>query len=78
MTPKMRKDTWKKLERIYQPWKIYEEADPVGEGLFWFRQGHIFQDPFYYIDYTLHKYLHLTSGDIIKKMPKTPDLGNAI
>ena len=70
MTPKMRKDTWKKLERIYQPWKIYEEADPVGEGLFWFRQGHIFQDPFYYIDYTLAQVLAFDFWGHNQKDPK--------
>ena len=42
-----------KLEKIYQPWKIYDDEDPTQEGLWWYRQGHIFQDPFYYIDYTL-------------------------
>ncbi|ABX80745.1 M3 family oligoendopeptidase [Acholeplasma laidlawii] len=70
MTPKMRKDTWKKLEKIYQPWKIYEELDPVGEGLFWFRQGHIFQDPFYYIDYTLAQVLAFDFWGHNQKDPK--------
>ncbi|MFA7417474.1 MAG: M3 family oligoendopeptidase [Acholeplasma sp.] len=57
MTPMMRKATWKKLEKVYLPWKKYDEKDPVKEGLFWYRQGHIFQDPFYYIDYTLAQVL---------------------
>jgi len=57
MTPMMRKATWKKLEKVYLPWKKYEKTDPIKEGLFWYRQGHIFQDPFYYIDYTLAQVL---------------------
>ena len=27
--------------------------EELKEGIFWFRQGHIFASPFYYIDYTL-------------------------
>lgn len=57
MSKDMRKATWKNLEKIYLPWKQYEATDPVREGLFWYRQSHIFQDPFYYIDYTLAQVL---------------------
>ncbi|VEU82240.1 M3 family oligoendopeptidase [Acholeplasma hippikon] len=53
MTPAERKATWKALEAKYQPWKQYDEEDPTSEGLWWFRQLHIFDSPFYYIDYTL-------------------------
>ena len=53
MTPKERKDTWRKLEKMYLPYKNYEECDFLERGNYWFQQGHIFQSPFYYIDYTL-------------------------
>ena len=38
---------------MYQPWKKYDDEDVVKEGIFWLRQLHIFDAPFYYIDYTL-------------------------
>ncbi len=53
LTPKERKGVWKDLEREYRP-HIDFEGDPFfGEGGWWQRQGHIFQTPFYYIDYCL-------------------------
>lgn len=70
MTPKMRKATWKKLESMYQPWKVYDKKDPVSEGLFWYRQGHIFQDPFYYIDYTLAQVIAFDFWGHNQKDPK--------
>ncbi len=51
--PEERKALWKSLEQKYLPWKKYDENDFMNEGAWWFKQGHIFQDPFYYIDYTL-------------------------
>lgn len=53
MTPEERKATWRKLEKMYNPHKDYSENPFLEQGTFWFRQGHIFEDPFYYIDYTL-------------------------
>lgn len=53
MTPAERKQLWKELEKTYRP-HIDFEGDPFfGEGGYWQRQGHIFQSPFYYIDYVL-------------------------
>jgi len=52
MTPDMRKEVWRKLEKRYLPYKVYDN-DFLEKGTFWFRQSHIFQVPFYYIDYTL-------------------------
>ena len=52
-TPAERKACWRKLERQYCPERDYSEDENLDRGLYWFRQGHIFQDPFYYIDYTL-------------------------
>ncbi|MDR3191410.1 MAG: M3 family oligoendopeptidase [Lactobacillaceae bacterium] len=54
MTPAKRKATWRELEQMYLPHKQYGEDAPLLErGGFWYRQGHIFDVPFYYIDYTL-------------------------
>lgn len=48
-----RKRKWRDLEKEYLPNLNYEDNDFLERGGFWFRQGHIFTDPFYYIDYTL-------------------------
>ena len=53
MSPAERKATWHKLEGMYMPWKHYDGADLFERGGWWFQQGHIFDTPFYYIDYTL-------------------------
>ncbi|AIF44234.1 M3 family oligoendopeptidase [Virgibacillus sp. SK37] len=52
-TPTERKNAWKKLEEIYLPHREYENNEYLAAGGFWQRQGHIYEDPFYYIDYTL-------------------------
>jgi len=52
MTPDERKATWRKLEKMYQPYKVYDNAF-LEKGTYWFRQSHIFSNAFYYIDYTL-------------------------
>ncbi|MEF9933627.1 MAG: M3 family metallopeptidase, partial [Cetobacterium sp.] len=53
LTPKERKDIWRKLENQYLPHKNYEGCEILENGGWWFQQSHIFQSPFYYIDYTL-------------------------
>ena len=53
LTPKERKKIWRDLEKEYLPHKNYEECDFLENGGWWFQQSHIFQSPFYYIDYTL-------------------------
>ena len=53
MTPVERKATWRRLEKIYKPDVDYKGFDLLERGGFFYRQGHIFQSPFYYIDYTL-------------------------
>lgn len=52
-TPEERKKAWREIEKKYLPSKDYEDNDFLNRGGFWFRQSHIFQSPFYYIDYTL-------------------------
>ncbi|MEA1975799.1 MAG: M3 family oligoendopeptidase, partial [Bacillota bacterium] len=53
ISPNERKRKWREIEKKYMPNKDYGENDFLNNGGFWFRQGHIFTDPFYYIDYTL-------------------------
>lgn len=38
---------------MYTPFKNYDECPFLDKGTWWYMQGHIFQSPFYYIDYTL-------------------------
>lgn len=52
-TPDERKAKWRAIEKKYLPHRDYEGFDFLEKGAFWFRQGHIFSNPFYYIDYTL-------------------------
>ncbi|MEJ8545481.1 M3 family oligoendopeptidase [Brevibacillus borstelensis] len=53
MTFAERKATWREIERKYLPHLDYEDNEFLESGGFWQQQGHIFMDPFYYIDYTL-------------------------
>jgi M3 family oligoendopeptidase len=57
MTPEERKATWRKIEKKYLPFKDYDDDLFMEKGTFWYRQGHIFGSPFYYIDYTLAQVL---------------------
>jgi M3 family oligoendopeptidase len=52
-TPKERKQQWREIEKKYLPHKDYDGNAYLENGGFWQRQGHIFNSPFYYIDYTL-------------------------
>ena len=52
-TPAERKACWRQLEKKYLPFKDYGDDEFMEKGTYWFRQGHIFGAPFYYIDYTL-------------------------
>lgn len=53
MTPSERKDAWRKIEKIYLPHRDYGGHPYLEAGGVWQRQGHIYEVPFYYIDYTL-------------------------
>lgn len=52
-TPKERKQAWREIEKKYLPHKDYDGNEYLENGGFWQRQGHIYNSPFYYIDYTL-------------------------
>ena len=53
LTPEERSSEWRRLEKIYTPWKNYDGNKFLEKGCWWFKQGHIFKNPFYYIDYAL-------------------------
>ncbi|WP_101772806.1 M3 family oligoendopeptidase [Peptostreptococcus faecalis] len=53
LSPNERKEIWRDLERKYLPHRDYKDLDLLECGGYWYRQGHIFKDPFYYIDYVL-------------------------
>ena len=53
MTPQERKQAWRDIEKTYLPHRDFDGLTYLENGGFWHRQGHIFNSPFYYIDYTL-------------------------
>lgn len=48
-----RLEVWRGLEEIYLPHRDYDGNEFLARGGLWLRQSHIFQSPFYYIDYAL-------------------------
>ncbi len=50
---KERRACWKRLEKIYLPWRDYDGNAFLEEGGFWMQKPHIFVSPFYYVDYAL-------------------------
>ena len=54
MTPAERHNVWKELLGVYMPWmKLDGDIPFYAEGEGWQRQQHIYNSPFYYIDYCL-------------------------
>lgn len=44
---------WSELDKIYRPWLKFKGFKYLENGGMWIRQSHIYEVPFYYIDYTL-------------------------
>jgi len=53
MTPAERRAAWRKIEKKYLPHIDYDGNEFLETGGMWQKQAHIFELPFYYIDYTL-------------------------
>lgn len=53
MTPEDRKALWRSLEKKYRPYMGYGDLPYLSEGTRWQYQMHIYESPFYYIDYCL-------------------------
>jgi len=48
-----RADAWKQMEDLYLPGVPRDLAPNLANGRFWHKLGHIFESPFYFIDYVL-------------------------
>ena len=53
LTPDQRNAEWLNLEKKYRPWIDFDNLPFYGRGAGWQRQLHIYECPFYYIDYCL-------------------------
>ncbi len=53
LTHKERKAYWRELEKQYLPSKDYTGNEFLMSGGYWMRQHHIFENPLYYLDYTI-------------------------
>ena len=53
LTPDQRNAVWLRLEKKYRPWIDFDNLPFNGRGAGWQRQLHIYECPFYYIDYCL-------------------------
>ncbi|MBQ2713189.1 MAG: M3 family oligoendopeptidase, partial [Clostridia bacterium] len=53
LTPAERNAVWKKLEETFRPYLSTDGIPYICEGTRWQYQQHIFESPFYYIDYCL-------------------------
>ncbi len=56
MTPAERNAFYNKIEKQFIPYMTTEGIPAVQDGRRWQRQGHIFESPFYYIDYCLAQF----------------------
>lgn len=53
VTPLERRNKYREIEKKYMPYKDYKDNALLDSGAYWLRQAHVFESPFYYIDYTL-------------------------
>ena len=68
LTPAQRHAEWKKLLGVYMPWiRLDGEIPFYSDGEGWQRQIHIYQMPFYYIDYCLAQTVALEFWAMIQK-----------
>ncbi|MDO5138526.1 MAG: M3 family oligoendopeptidase [Oscillospiraceae bacterium] len=68
LTPAERHAEWKRLMGIYTPWlKLDGEIPFYSDGEHWQRQIHIYECPFYYIDYCLAQAVSLEFWAMMQK-----------
>lgn len=53
LTPAERREVWKQLEKEYKPHLTFKDDNFFGDGRKWQTQKHVYNYPFYYIDYCL-------------------------
>lgn len=73
MTPAERKALWLKLENEYRPYVDMSDIPYINVGGRWQYQHHIYESPFYYIDYCLSTCMALQFGELAEK-----DFGEAL
>jgi M3 family oligoendopeptidase len=66
-TPDERIEEWKRLTAIYMPWIDLDGSPFYGQGRAWQRQSHIYERPFYYIDYCLAQTVALEFWVLMQK-----------
>lgn len=59
MTHEERKTYWRYLEKEYIPHREYSDNAFLASGGYWERQHHIFENPLYYLDYTIAQVVSL-------------------
>lgn len=64
MTPDERKKLWLELEEKFRPYVDMSDVPFISEGGRWQYQKHIYESPFYYIDYCLSTCLALQFGEL--------------
>ena len=68
MTPDQRHEVWKELMGVYTPWMRLDGEIPFySDGQRWQSQSHIFEAPFYYIDYCLAQTVALQFWALLQK-----------
>ena len=68
LTPAERHAEWKRLLGVYMPWMRLDGEIPFySEGEGWQRQSHIYEAPFYYIDYCLAQTVALEFWAMMQK-----------
>ena len=68
MSPAQRHAVWKQLQQTYMPWvKLDGEIPFYAQGEAWQRQAHIYESPFYYIDYCLAQTVALQIWALLQK-----------
>ena len=72
MSKDERKAVWRDLEKKYLPHRDYDDNKILEKGCWFFKQGHIFKDPFYYIDYVLAQ---ICAFQFLKKMEENKENG---
>ena len=80
--PAERNKQWAVLEKKYRPYRDYDANAFLEGGGFWQQQAHIYQSPFYYIDYTLAQVCALqfwkrANEDRVNALKDYQDLCNA-
>ncbi len=64
MTPKARRELWLELESKFRPYVDMSDVPFINVGGRWQYQKHIYESPFYYIDYCLSTCLALQFGEL--------------